>query len=199
FDGAKRELVPGNFILGKQPGFEALRSRIEVGAEHPRLEEEMHLLDMWHIEHREEFAEFDARTGFFGSLALGAGAGGFAVLHEAGRQRPVPVARLDRPPAQQHPSFPGRNRADDEIRVLVVDRAAAVAAVAFTVVAGWYGEVNFPGTDGAIFHGPDRNRRRASLAATTSTQTNRLPAQCRPCIVCPFGRGVEQFGSSSGS
>ena len=50
---------------------------------------------------------------------------GFAVFHETGRDRPVTEPRLDRPLAQQDAALVLGHAADDEFRVLVMDRAAA--------------------------------------------------------------------------
>ena len=69
-------------------------------------------------------------------LAQGAFLGGLAELHEAGRQGPQAVARLDVAPAQQHLVVPDRHGADDVERVLVVDGAAGGADRALAVVVG---------------------------------------------------------------
>ena len=65
----------------------------------------------------------------FGGLALGPGKNRLAVLQEPRRQRPQSPPRLDRALAQQHLVVPYRQAADDDLRVLVVDRAAGAADI----------------------------------------------------------------------
>ncbi len=98
-------------------------------------EEDVHLLHVRHVDHREQRAEVDARAGLLERFADRAVAGGLADFHEPGRQRPLAVARLDRAPAQQHPLAPHGDGADDRARIDVMDRPALVAARATAVVA----------------------------------------------------------------
>src|SRR5690606_18219141 len=105
-DRAKRDLLPRNLGLGEQPRFEAFRAGVEFRTEHLRPEEHVDLVDVRYVEHRKQRADPDPGAGLLDRLALRAFSGGLAVLHEAGRQRPVAIARLDGPAAQQHPVFP---------------------------------------------------------------------------------------------
>src|SRR5690606_33815171 len=81
--------------------------------------------------------------------------GRFAVLHEAGRQRPVAVARVDRTLAQQHAIAPDRDRSEHHVRILIMDRAAVRATVARAVVAGRNAERDFMATERTEFHCDD--------------------------------------------
>ena len=77
---------------------------------------------------------------------------GLAVFHIAGGQGPVAHARFDRAFAEQEAAFPDRDRADHDLRVLVVDHAAVVAPIAGPVVPFGDGEQNLFAAMAAIFH-----------------------------------------------
>jgi hypothetical protein len=63
------------------------------------------------------------------------GLGALADLEIAGRDGPVTGAGLDRAAAEQHLLLPGADRADHDLRVLIVDLAAVGADMAIRGVA----------------------------------------------------------------
>src|SRR5260370_14843635 len=76
-----------------------------------------------------------------------------AVLHEASRDRPIAKTRLDRATAEQDPALMLRNAADDQARVLVVNRAAAVTDVARQVIARRNAQRDRRAALAAVLHG----------------------------------------------
>jgi hypothetical protein len=76
-----------------------------------------------------------------------------AVFHEARRHGPVPAARLDRPSAQQDAPLVLGHAADHETRVLVVNRAASLADVAWQVIALGDAQLYFGAAFAAEVHG----------------------------------------------
>src|SRR3954465_6480227 len=103
-DRAERNLLPGDRRLLVQRDFERLLACHEVEVEQASAVEEGHLIDVGHRDQRERLAELNAGPGLLEGLACGGRGRGLAVLHEARRQRPVAVARLDRAAAEQDPS-----------------------------------------------------------------------------------------------
>src|SRR3546814_4045610 len=77
--------------------------------------------------------QFCARI--FPGLRPGAGRSGFRQLQEAGRQVPEAAARLDGAPTEQDAPLPGGDGADDDLGILVGDKAAVAAHEAAAVVA----------------------------------------------------------------
>ena len=123
-DRAERELLPRDLVLPEEPHFEALGSGSEVEIDEPRAKHHVDLADVRQADHRVQVADDDARARFLERFPHGAGGDGLAVLEKAGGKRPQTVARLDRAPAQQHLILPFGQAADDDLRILVVDRAA---------------------------------------------------------------------------
>src|SRR3972149_5929529 len=133
-DARKCDLRPWNFRLSAQAHVEAfdansIRGLGEHGAEH-----HMHLPRMQHMNDRYDAADLDARQRLFPALAGSRLLQGLAVLHEAGRNRPEPAARLDPPPAKQDPTIMLRHTAGDQFRILVMDGPAGGANMPRQVV-----------------------------------------------------------------
>jgi hypothetical protein len=75
---------------------------------------------------------------------------GFAQFHEAGRQRPQAVTRLDVAAAQQHLLAPDRHRAHHVERVFVVHFAARGADRPVAVVVGRHAVLGRRAADAAM-------------------------------------------------
>src|SRR3954468_19375050 len=163
--GAERDLLPGDRRFFVQRDFEGLLARLEVEVEQARAVEEVHLVDVGDRDEREGLAELEARPGLFERLARRGRGGGLAVLHEARRQRPVTVARLDRAAAEQDPSRVLGDRAYDHDRVLVVDHPARVAQPARQAVARRHAARERRGAVRAEFHPGARRPGRAGTRA----------------------------------
>ena len=102
----------------------------------PRAEHHVDLVDLRQADHRVQRRRASTRAFASSSVSRSAPAATrLAVLEKAGRQRPQSVPRLDRALAQQHLTLPFRQAADDDLRILVVDRAAGGADVARQRVA----------------------------------------------------------------
>src|SRR5205807_10470248 len=114
-----------------------LASRSEIEIEQLRAKKNVYLLDVRNVEHREQRSEPNACPGFFRRFAFRALRSALADLHEARRQRPLAVARLDGALAKKNSFAPDRYRPDDRPRIHVVNLAALIAAVALAIVAGW--------------------------------------------------------------
>ena len=113
------------------------RRRRRSAARAARAEHHVHLVRVQHVHDREQRADLDvARSASSSDSRRAPVLRRLAVLHEAGGDRPEAVARLDRAPAQQDAALVFRHAADDDLRILVVNRAAAVADVARQVIAG---------------------------------------------------------------
>ena len=115
----------------EQAHFEALRSRAEVEIDEPRAEHHVDLADVRQADHRVEVADVDARVGFLERLAHR------ARRHASRRSRESPRAASTSPCrgsiARRHSSTwssPFGQAADDDLRILVVDRSARRADVA---------------------------------------------------------------------
>src|ERR1700704_13372 len=118
-DRAKGDLLPGNPFLVEQGHLEGLFAGPEAQVQQPAEVEEVHLVRPRHRDHAERRAELDAGAGFLERLAQRRLARGLVVLHEAGGQGPVAVARLDGAPAEENFSFKFWNAAYDQLGVLV--------------------------------------------------------------------------------
>ena len=93
--GAKGDFVPGDFGLGKQPGFDGFKAGIEYFAEQSGAVVQVDLADVDDAHHAEQLLHFKLRTGFFHRLAGGPIGSAFAQLHEACGQGPFAESWLD--------------------------------------------------------------------------------------------------------
>ncbi len=94
-NGAKREFLPGNLVLAKQPDFGAFRCGRVVRLAHCAEIHHVNLRDVGHREHREQRPERHLGNRFFKQLALCPLFHRFVVLHETCRQRPFAKARFN--------------------------------------------------------------------------------------------------------
>ena len=122
----KRNVVPWDFCLAEHTYVQALRSRREV-AQQLRGEEQVHLAGIDHVHRREQVADLNLGTGFLPGLAGSTLGLGFSEFHEAGRHRPVAVARFYRALAQQDFAVFFGDAADHHERILVVNVSAGIA------------------------------------------------------------------------
>src|SRR5690606_31248974 len=97
----------------------------------------------------EQGVDLDAGARLLPGLALGAVDRRLVELHIAGRQSPEPDARIDRPAAQEDAVLPQRHRADDDLRIVVVDEAAIGADQPLAVVSFGNGAQTGAGGAGA--------------------------------------------------
>src|SRR6266850_5925366 len=135
-DRAEGDLLPRDRRLLDEGHFQRFLAGLELEVAQPGAVEEVHLVHPRHRDQRERLAELDDGARLLERLAKRRLRRGLVVLHEAGRQRPVAVARLDRAAAEKQAPLVLRDRADDQLRVLVVDLAAVVAHPARQRVAG---------------------------------------------------------------
>ena len=101
----------------------------------PRAKHDVHLVRTHHVDDREQRADSHVRQRFLHGLARSRLLYCFAVLHEAGRNGPEAVPRLDGALAQQDLAFHLDDTAGDDARVLIVNRAARRADVPRQVIA----------------------------------------------------------------
>ena len=102
----------------------------------------MYLMHVCHIEQCKGVQVNCGGTGFFERLARCAFGRGLAVFHEAGRQGPVTVARLDGALAQQNLLAIDGDAADHHLRVFVMNAAAGRADCAQMRVTGRHDALN---------------------------------------------------------
>lgn len=136
---AKGKILPRYIRFGKQLHFETFRTWFEIQIEQLRAIEQMHLMNRRQVNQRKQpLLDGDVRPSFLDRFALGGVGGGFIIFHEAARQRPQTGTRLDRAAAQHDlrvmTGFPNGDRANDQFRILVVDRAAVRTDVARQVI-----------------------------------------------------------------
>jgi len=154
---AECHIFPGNFGGPYQANFEALfPCRMIRGGEASAIEE-VNLVYMRDADHREWCVDNDFCACLLERLP-GCGLGsGLAIFHEPGRERPVADSRLDCPPAKKNSVFPGRDAADHQSRIFIVNMAAAFADMPWNGVAGRYLEGNIGAAVGAeLDHRMDR-------------------------------------------
>lgn len=152
-DRAECDLIPGNLGFGHQRGFEGLLTWLKIKVQQFGAVDDVNLADVGDVHEAEHRAQGDPGAGFFEGLTKRGFAAGLAVLHEAGRERPLAIARFDGPLAHQDPVFPGGDCADNDLGVLVVDCPALVADMAGKIVAGGNFEADRGATVGAEVHG----------------------------------------------
>ncbi len=135
-DRAEGEFVPRDFMLGEEAGLKRLLAGPEVEIQEACAVQDVDLANVRDVDQRIHVADFDSRAGFFCSFSGRRLRSGFVVFHEARRQRPLAIARLDGAAAQQDAVFPLGNGTDDHLRIAVMDRAAGIADVPGQGVAG---------------------------------------------------------------
>ncbi|CAM2167796.1 hypothetical protein BLAT2472_10711 [Burkholderia latens] len=191
-DGRERDFVPRDVGFVEQLDFEAFLAGLVRRIDQTRQVEQVDLVHVRHVQQREEVLHFDACAGFlerFPCCGLGRR---FAHFHETRRQRPEPVARFDRAPAQQHLIAPDRHRAHHVARILVMDRAAVIANEALAVVARRNARDDFVTADGAEFHVEWKGRGDASVSpgrgilererACVTQAAKRTMRRAPPCV-----------------
>ena len=129
------ELAPRDFPPFEKPDFEALRSGLDGLVQQASTIDQLHLADPRNVVNRQQSFDLDPRPRLFPRLALGSGAGRFVELKIASGQGLITVARVDRATAQQNAFTPSRDRADNDLRVIVENVAAFGADHALAVVA----------------------------------------------------------------
>src|SRR5260221_5540662 len=128
-NGAEGQLIPRDFFLAKQRDFEAFGSRAEIEVAERRTEHHVDLTDVRQADYGVQTFDRDARVGFLQRFTQCACGERLAVFEKARGQRPESLARLDRALAQQHVALPLGQAADDDLWILVVDRAALLSDV----------------------------------------------------------------------
>src|SRR4051812_15831350 len=126
-DRAEGNLLPRHLRFFVKRDLEAFFAWLEIQRGEPRGVEKMHLVHARHGNQAERREQLDLGAGFFERFPNRALCSRLVVLHEAGGQRPIAVARLDGAAAQKHLALVFGHRADDEARILIVDVAALVA------------------------------------------------------------------------
>src|SRR5882762_2216822 len=126
-DRAEGDLLPRNPFLIEEAHLEGLITGLEAEVQQPAEVEEVHLIRPRHRDHTERRTELDSRAGFLQRLAQRRLARGLVVLHEAGGQGPVAIARLDGAPAEENFSFKFGNATYDQLGIFIMDLAAVVA------------------------------------------------------------------------
>ena len=149
----KCDLVPWDVFLSKQDGIKRLFPRLEVEVQQAGSINDMDLAYVRQVHKSEHGAQRDTRSCFFPGFPECGLAAGFIVFHEAGRQGPKPVSRLDGATAQQDLVFPFRESADHHLGVLVVDCSALIADVAGQAVASRDLQTDGGAAVGAEVHG----------------------------------------------
>jgi hypothetical protein len=152
-DRAECDLLPGHAAFLDHRDLQAFFARLELEIEEPGTVEHVHLVDARDGDQTEGCLERDACAGFLQRLSDRRLSHRLVVLHEARGERPVAIARLDRAAAKENPPRVLRDRADDQLGVLVMDLAAGVADVARQAVAGRHAPRDRGTAVGAELHG----------------------------------------------
>src|SRR5262245_42716113 len=137
-DGRECNLVPGYIGITAQSELQRLGAGVIVEVEQARAKQHVDLIDVRNVVKSKEVTDFHVGVRLFECLALGAVGGRLAVFEKPGRHGPQSITGLDRALAQQHAIFPGGYAPDDDLRILIMDRAARIADVARQRIAGWY-------------------------------------------------------------
>ena len=120
------DLGPGDRVFREQRRFLRFLAGGEPALE-PRGEKQVHLAGFDHVDRSEQVPELDFGTSLLAGFARRTFRNGFPQFHEARRYRPVAHARFDGALAQQNAPVLFRHAADDDLGVLVMDRATTVA------------------------------------------------------------------------
>jgi hypothetical protein len=103
----------------------------------PPPEHQVYLAHVGNVEEPVESQVLHSRIGLFEGLPRSRLHRSFAVLHEARRQGPETITRLDGPTAEQDPFLPLRDAPCDDLGVLVMDRTASIAYIPWQRVPRW--------------------------------------------------------------
>lgn len=193
-DGSKCDVIPGNVCLSQQNGIQGLFSGAELEIQEAGPINDMDLADVGEVDKREHRAELDSRPGFFTCLPEGGFAAGLVVLHEACRQGPEAVARLNSAAAQQDLVFPLRECSDHHLGVLVVNCSALFADVAGQAVASRDLQADGCAAMGAEVHGePEFLRAFNSKSSQPVAGVRRQDFSSSPLNECPIMPGVRRL------
>jgi len=133
--GAKCQFIPGNLGFTEQLCFHRFMARVEHVAGQAGAVIQMHLAHSGHAHHGEQVFHDELRAGFFCGFSGSALRSGFTQFHEACRQGPFALARLDVAFAQQDLVAQPRHCDHHIERVFVVNRVEDCADGAVTGVA----------------------------------------------------------------
>jgi hypothetical protein len=157
FDGAKGYFLPGNFVLSEQACLLGFVTRVELVAQESCSVVQVNLPNTNHIQHREQTFHFDLRARLLNRFAQRTICGGFTQFHEACRQSPLAMARLDVALAQKHPFtlFPPIRYGTNHIqRVFIMNGPARRAnRTNLGVAVVWYAVFNGGAAIAAVFDG----------------------------------------------
>jgi hypothetical protein len=134
FDAGEGDIRPRDVPFRKETHLEAFGRNVEFGPGEGGAEEDVHLPGLKDMHDRQQRANLDIGVGLLQRLAGSGLLNGFAVLHEPGRNGPVAQSRLDGPATQQDAPLVVGDAAGNDLRVLVVDRAAIRADVAWQMI-----------------------------------------------------------------
>jgi len=127
FGRAKSQALPRNLVFRKQPGLKALRSWVEPRVTHLGKVEEVDVTNMGDVEEGVESTEVNLRTRLLDGLALSALGCGLSDFHKASGKCPESVARLNCSSTEQHLVLPDRERAQNDLGILVMNGFAGGA------------------------------------------------------------------------
>ena len=163
-DAGKGDIRPGDIPFREQTDLKAFGRNGEFGPGEGGAEEDVHLPGLQDMHDSQQGANLDVGVGLLQRFAGSRLLHGFAVLHEPGRNGPVAQSRFDGPATQQDPPFVVGNAAGDDLRVLVVDRAAVGADIPRQMITWRNTKLDRVAAVAAEVHGGD-NRMRGSAAA----------------------------------
>src|SRR5882724_436395 len=165
-DRGEGDLRPRDFVPSEQPDLGAFRPGRDVRRGQVRAIDDLHLREPRDRVDREHALDLDLGARLLPGLAKRAVGGGLVQLVIAGRQGPETFSRIDGAPAQQDAVLPAADRADDDLRIFIVDETAIVANEALAVVA--FRHPAHEGSRGA-------SRRLAHAPRVTQTRTGNKP------------------------
>lgn len=135
-DAAKGDFVPRNVIRLQQGNLEAFMPGRVRGCSQAAAIEEMNLIDVRDADHREGRVNHDPRASFLIRFTTSSLGGGFAVFHEACGHRPESASWFDGTAAQEDAILPGRDAANDQPRILIMNVTTTAADVPGERIAG---------------------------------------------------------------
>src|SRR5690606_38127134 len=137
-DAREGKLAPGNVFPGEKPDLQAFLTRRENRLGERRAIHDLHLRDARNIVDREKITHRNIRIGLFARFAPRPVLGRLALFHETGRQGPETAPWLNRAAAKKELIAIGHDRTDNDLRIYVIDEAAAVADIARETVSRWH-------------------------------------------------------------